>query len=284
VRKHLSNVLRRLADVVDPGPRMKNGAIPDLPVDQKKPTPQERTDIDARLSGWFQQDSGHLYHHFDIKAEHTVADIGCGNAPFTHFCAMRGAEIYFADIAAENVASVERSLKGTPARGLHPIVSDCNPIPIPDGTADRIVCMEVLEHVEDPDAFMTELFRIGKPGAVYLLTVPDGQSERIQQSLAPDIYFQKPNHIRIFDRDAFGSLVERSGLTIIHRSQYGFFWALWWYMFWACEQDLGDDWHPVLAQWTHTWADLLGLKQGPRIKQVLDAHLGKSQAIIAVRP
>jgi SAM-dependent methyltransferase len=251
---------------------------------QTRPSAQDRTYLDDRLSGWFQQETDHLYHHFDICRDHTVADIGCGNAPFTHFCAMRGAEIFFADIDAAKVGEVERMLRDTPARALHPLVSDCTPIPIADNTADRIICMEVLEHVDDPDSFMAELVRIGKPGALYLITVPDSQSEVIQQSLAPDIYFQKPNHIRIFDRDAFGSLVERSGLTIIHRSQYGFFWSLWWYMFWGCEQDLRDDWHPVLAQWTHTWADLLGLKQGPRIKQVLDSHLGKSQAIIAAKP
>lgn len=280
----IAKILRRVAEKLDSGKITNaNQQINDVPAPAPRMSAPDRTLADARLSGWFQQETGHLYHHFNIEPEHTVADIGCGNAPFTHFCAMRGAEIYFADIDAAKVADVELALRDTPARAVHPIVSECNPIPIPSGTADRVICMEVLEHVDDPDALMAELVRIGKPGAIYLLTVPDAQSENIQQSLAPDSYFQKPNHIRIFSREDFGDMVERSGLKILHRSQYGFYWAIWWYMFWACEQNFGEEWHPVLTQWTHTWADLLELKQGPKVKQVLDAHLGKSQAIIAIK-
>lgn len=54
---------------------------------------------------------------------------------------------------------------------------------------------------------MAELVRVGQPGAQYLLTVPDPVAETVQKNLAPDSYFQKPNHIRIFQRDEFEQLV-----------------------------------------------------------------------------
>ena len=56
----------------------------------------------------------------------------------------------------------------------------------------RIICMEVIEHVEDPAAFVAELARVGEPDALYLLAVPDATGERIQQAFAPDYYFQSP--------------------------------------------------------------------------------------------
>ena len=239
---------------------------------------------DAYLSGWFHHESGELLQGFAITAEDTVLDVGCGDGPFVNFCAQRGAEVIFADIDANKVAAVEKMLAGSPARGVRPIVSDANPLPLPDETASKVICMEVLEHVEDPARFMRELLRVGRPGAQYLLTVPDPVAETVQKNLAPDSYFQKPNHIRIFQRDEFERLVTDAGLIVEQRVSYGFYWSLWWMMFWACEQDLAPPWHPLLENWAKTWETLLAMPQGPRIKKVLDEFMPKSQAIIARKP
>lgn len=244
----------------------------------------DNTGLDARLSGWFLHETNELFRGFPVNAEDVVLDIGCGDGPFAQFCANQGAEIYFADIDAEKVASVEMLLIDSPARGVHPIVTDANPIPLADATATRIIAMEVLEHVECPDQFMQELVRIGKPGALYLLTVPDQSSENVQRNLAPPCYFEHPNHIRVFSREQFDELVTRAGLVIEQRTSYGFFWSVWWCFFWASKQDLAPPWHPLLSSWTRTWNTLLQLPDGPRIKQALDAVMPKSQAIIARKP
>jgi len=239
---------------------------------------------DAVLSGWFRQETGELFTGFAITADDTVLDIGCGNGPFSHFCAQRGAEIIFADIDAAKVEATHQGLKGTAARALHPLVTDANPIPLDDARATKVIAMEVLEHVDDPKAFIRELVRVGKPGAQYLITVPDPLGESVQKKLAPDSYFQQPNHIRVFDRDTFEALVRESGLVIEKIEYYGFYWSIWWFFFWACKQDLAPPWHPLLNQWTQTWNTLLTLPDGARIKRALDEAMPKSQAIIARKP
>ncbi len=55
-------------------------------------------------------------------------------------------------------------------------------------------------------------------------------------------------------------------------------------MFWACDQDLGEPWHPVLSKWADAWNSLLDLEQGPKVKRALDKALPKSVAIIAQKP
>ena len=51
------------------------------------------------------------------------------------------------------------------------------------------------------------------PHLKYLITVPDPEIEKLQKKgLAPDAYFSKPNHIRIWERDAFAQLVTDAGL------------------------------------------------------------------------
>lgn len=45
-------------------------------------------------------------------------------------------------------------------------------IPFPDASFDGAICIEVLEHVEDPSALVAEIARCLRPGATLLVTVP----------------------------------------------------------------------------------------------------------------
>lgn len=244
----------------------------------------DATLMDAHLSGWFHRESQELFEGFPISAEDSLLDIGCGDGTFVRFCAEFGAEVIFADIDAEKIAGVERSLQGSRARGIVPLVTDANPLPLPDERVNKVVAMEVLEHVEDPAQFVRELVRIGKPGAQYLITVPDALAENVQKCLAPASYFERPNHIRVFQRDEFEKLLTDAGLVVEKRAYYGFYWSIWWFFFWACKQELSPPWHPLLETWQRTWGILLSTPDGPRIKKALDEAMPKSQAIIARKP
>lgn len=269
----LKRLLRNTATAPAPEP------VPATAVEQPVIQPAKQTE--AYLSGWFQHETGELFTGFPIAAEDSVLDIGCGDGPFAQFCAEQGAEVIFADIDPHKVASVENLLKQSRARSVMPLVTDANPLPLPDERVNRVIAMEVLEHVDDPAQFIKELVRVGKPGALYLFTVPDALGEQVQKHLAPDSYFQHPNHIRIFERAQFEQLVRDAGLQIEHKSTYGFYWVIWWSMFWACKQDLSPPWHPLLESWHNTWSLLLSLPDGPRIKKALDETMPKSQLIIA---
>ena len=240
--------------------------------------------VDACMSGWFNTETGELLEGFPIRAEDTVLDVGCGEGPFTHFCAKMRAEVIFADINPDRVSAVEHLLKDSPARALHPLVTDGNPLPLPDMHVDKVIAMEVLEHVDVPADFIKELVRVGKPGALYLITVPDAASEGVQKQLAPPAHFEKPNHINIFSRNEFERLVLDAGLVIERRSYYGFYWAVWWAFFWVCKKDLSSPDHPLLNNWARTWAALLEEPGGAQVKQALDNVMPKSQAIIARKP
>ncbi len=245
---------------------------------------QEDTSVDANLSGWFDQEGGALFKGFTVGPQDSVLDIGCGDGTFIRFCAQLGAEVLFADVDGAKIADVERSLQSSVARGVQGLVTDANPLPLPDARVSKIVAMEVLEHVEDPAQFMRELVRVGQPGAQYLITVPDVLGETVQKDLAPAAYFERPNHIRIFQRDEFERLVADAGLIIEERAYYGFFWSVWCFFFWACKQELGDPWHPLLRSWGQTWNQLLAMPDGPRIKAAMDKAMPKSQLILARKP
>lgn len=240
---------------------------------------------DMVRSGWLNNDTGELFKGFVINAEDSVLDIGCGEGGFTLFCGRRGAEIFVADIDPGNIEKAVSRLRETAARAVHPLVTDANPIPLPDAQVNKVVAMEVMEHVDDPAAFLAELVRVGRPGTQYLISVPDALSEYAQQGIASPTYFQKPNHIHIFERERFAQLVCDAGLIIEQHAHYGFYRTLWWLFFWASGQDSldGPD-HPVIQHWDNTWSALLALPQGQKIKAALDEMMPKSQVIVARKP
>jgi len=239
---------------------------------------------DLSESGWFNMQTGELFPHFPISADDVVLDAGCGDGGKAAFCARQGAHVIFADIAANEVAAAFDRLSGEGARQLTPIVGDCARLPLPDGIASRVIASEVIEHVDDPGRFLDELVRVGRPGALYLLTVPDSVAEGLQVQLAPPVYFEKPNHLRILGRDEFAQLVTGAGLTIVHRGSFGFYSAMWWVFFWTAGVQLSTPDHPLLKQWDETWRALLATHEGLRVKAALDAFMPMSQCIVARKP
>lgn len=280
--------LKRIIRGVAPTPAHSNVVLDKAPTVTEEPVIQpvshELTFEDARLSGWMLEETGELLTGFQVREQDHVLDVGCGDGNFIHFCANRGAEVTFVDIDADKVNQVTQLLQGTAARAAHGLVSDSNPLPIPDNCFDKVIGMEVMEHVDDPAQFLAELVRVGKPGAQYLLSVPDAVSESVQQQIAPPVYFAKPNHINIFSRDEFSRLVTDAGLIIEHRAYHGFYWSVFWTFFWTCDQDLSPPWHPLLESWARTWDMMLKMRDGPRIKHALDQVMPKSQVIIARKP
>lgn len=55
------------------------------------------------------------------------------------------------------------------------VVADLDrlPIALPDACADAVVAVEVIEHLENPRAFVRELVRLARPGAWIVVTTPN---------------------------------------------------------------------------------------------------------------
>lgn len=251
---------------------------------------------DAILDGWFLNDSGELLKGFAITADDTLLDVGCGEGVATLFAVRQGASVIFTDSEHDKVRDLARQVNAQTDKPNLGLVSNSLPLPLADGCASKVVCMEVLEHIDQPEPFMAELVRMGRPGAQYLLSVPAPVGEHLQQGIAPASYFQSPNHVQIFTPERFAALVEDAGLVIEHRQASGFFWVMGMIFFWASERAAGRDqggavrdriqapYPPLMESWAKTWQDLLAQPNGLAIKQMLDQFMPKSQVIIARKP
>ena len=238
--------------------------------------------LDAGMTGWYLGSS--LYPGFEIRPEDVVLDVGCGGG-FAAFCGRQGAHIIFCDIVEGNVAHTHNILKGTAARELTPIVVTSERLPLPDATATRIICSDVLEHVADPQLMLSEAVRVAKPGALFIISVPDPVSESLQKRVAPPIYFERPNHVRIFGFEDIEELVRGSGLVIERHDRNGFYFTLMLAFFWSCPGiELATRDHPLLHAWAKTWWTLLNMAGGHELKANLDSFMPSRQMIIARKP
>jgi SAM-dependent methyltransferase len=251
---------------------------------------------DAVLDGWFLADSGELLKGFAITADDTLLDVGCGEGVATLFAVRQGASVIFTDSEYDKVHDLARQIEAHSCRTSLGLVSNSLPLPLAEGCASKVVCMEVLEHIDQPEPFMAELVRMGRPGAQYLLSVPAPAGEHLQKGIAPASYYQSPNHVQIFTPERFAALVEDAGLVIEHRQASGFFWVMGMIFFWAGERAAGRDpagavrdrirepFMPLMESWARTWQHLLDHPDGLAIKQTLDRFMPKSQVIIARKP
>lgn len=234
---------------------------------------------------WTGRPAGELFPGFEITAADTVLDFGCGPG---HSCAVAGevgAAVIALDVDAAIVEQVRQVTQRTRARSFQGIVSGTLPVPLADGSATVILAQEVLEHVDDPAGYLAELVRIGRPGARYLISVPDPASESLMRTVAPPCYFEKPGHINIFAREDLDGLVRAAGLEIDRRVPFGFYWSVWWVLRWTT----GTHYVPrsfaprpaVLRHWDRTWSALQSTRAGKEAIRALDRVLPKSQVLIA---
>lgn len=267
---------------------------------QDVPRPGSTTDncglVDAVKAGWFNNERGELFRDFPISPDDIVLDVGCGGGGATLFCARQGAHVIFTDSDASKISALREKVAATPARKAEGWVSDSLPLPVADSLASRVVALEMLEHVERPDEILSELYRVGRPGALYFLSVPAQQSEELQLGFAPDGHFRAPNHINVFSGEAFSRLVTDAGLEIVSRHAYGFFWSLWMMFYWASANAEGHALqgathdqltppYPALAdEWAALWHKAIRLPDGDMLRSKLDAVLPKTQIILARKP
>ncbi len=132
----------------------------------------------------------------------TIADIGCGVGTITGALA----DDYTCTGFDQSETSVTLSAKRFPqARFIQDTLSD-PPHPL-IGSADLILLLDVIEHVEDDHAFIDMLGRGMKPGAQLMIAVPAHMSLWSKHD-------ETVLHFRRYEEDSFRQLIEPLGFEV----------------------------------------------------------------------
>jgi hypothetical protein len=157
---------------------------------------------------------------------------------------------------------------------------------VADATATVVIATEVLEHVDEPERFLAELVRIGRPGARYVISVPHPASESVMREVAPGWYWRRPYHVHVYEPAVLDGLIRGAGLEIEARAVRGFYQSVWWAFRMALGAKIAEPVpdHPLLKHWDAAWLALGTTPGGARAAEALDRLIPKSQLVLARKP
>jgi len=104
-------------------------------------------------------------YHEDVS-DVAMIEIGCGNGSVLQFLANKGMNIEGADLFLEALQFC-RKRTGVPLYQLNALNT-----PFADEQYDVVGLFDVIEHIDDDEAVLREMYRICKPGGRIILTVP----------------------------------------------------------------------------------------------------------------
>lgn len=87
--------------------------------------------------------------------------------------------------------------------------------PLPDNSIDMVLLLNVLEHIEDDEAALRQVWRILKPGGTVLIEAPYGPH-------LYDIYDRMLCHQRRYKQASLERLIRNAGLKVKKKSHLGF--------------------------------------------------------------
>lgn len=231
------------------------------------------------------------YDRLGVRPDRRLLDLGCGAGRHAYEAARRGAEVVAVDISPTELSTVRDTFaamraEGETCREADLTVADATCLPFADGSFDRVIASEVLEHVDDDRAAIVELARVLAPGGALAVTVPAWFPERICWALSDDYHAPatEGGHVRIYRRRGLDRLVSAAGLTVAGHDRVHALHSPYWWL--RCAVGVRDDDHPAVAAYHRllVW-DITRRPAVTRTAEaVLDPLFGKSLVVYATKP
>jgi SAM-dependent methyltransferase len=182
------------------------------------------------------------FRDFPLAAGDKLLDLGCGqgrhviNSYLQADVTAVGVDLNFNDLQI-TLQHFAPFAEANPDKALYVQQADALCLPFADASFDKIICSEVLEHVPNYRAVLTEIQRVLKPGGLLAITVPRAWPEKICWRLSAAYHQVEGGHIRIFDGRALRTEVIEQGFHFQKRHwAHGLHSPFWWLKCWRWEQ------------------------------------------------
>jgi SAM-dependent methyltransferase len=152
-----------------------------------------------------------------------VLDAGAGFGRHAYEVARLGGRIVALDYADDEVRTTRATFGAMIEEGqiashnyVGALRGDATSLPFADGTFDRVITSEVLEHIQDDVTAIAELARVLRPGGTLACTVPSWWPEKINWKLSDEYHAPKSvgGHVRIYSQTELEAKLRSAGMSV----------------------------------------------------------------------
>ena len=231
------------------------------------------------------------YDRLGLRAGERLLDLGCGGGRHAYEAIRRGARVTALDASEAELKDVSALMDElarhdeTGTDGVGAVVcADALKIPFRDGSFDRVIAAEVLEHVPGDQVAMAELARVLRPGGSLAVTVPRFGPEALNWALSEAYHSVEGGHVRIYRRSSLLRRLRRVGLRLRGSHHAHALHSPYWWL--KCAVGVDRDQHPLVRAYHRllVW----DIVQAPFLTRaadrLLNPLLGKSLVLYLDRP
>lgn len=233
------------------------------------------------------------YDRLGLRAGDRLLDLGCGFGRHAFEAMRRGSRVVACDMALpelQQVLTTAHAMReaGEIAPGLSctSVNGDGTRLPFTDGSFDRIIASEVMEHVPDDTAALDELTRVLRPGGTMAITVPAALPEKICWKLSDEYHAPAVpgGHLRIYSESHLRQMMRDAGLVPGGSHRAHALHAPYWWL--RCAVGPTNDTNAAVKAYTKLleW-DIVSAPPLTRLaEKALNPVLGKSLVVYAAKP
>ncbi len=130
----------------------------------------------------------------DLK-DKKVLDVGAGTGRISCELINRGAQVTALDVSEKILAVLKKK-----NNKIKTIIGEAESLPFEKETFDVVTAVFLILHLKDPTVFFDEVYRVLKPGGLFLVTNINQKEPPIVKTKAGDIqiksYYHRPDKIR----------------------------------------------------------------------------------------
>jgi SAM-dependent methyltransferase len=226
------------------------------------------------------------YDLLELRPGDRVLDMGCGGGRHAFEAARRGGVVTAVDLDLGELKQVRDITGADPSVYVTTANCDALRLPFPDGTFDRIIASEVMEHIPDDAGAARELMRVLRPGGTIAVTVPAYLPERICWALSDEYHapIAVGGHVRIYTEAKLRSVLRGAGLRpgAAHHA-HALHSPYWWL---KCVVGIDNADHPLVMAWHKllVWDIVEAPLVTRAAEKVLSPVLGKSLVVYSRKP
>lgn len=169
--------------------------------------------------------AGKIIEGLNPQTGEKILDLGCGTGYYLFL--LSSLPISLNLVGLDNDSKALEEARGSLSKRIKFILSDCAKLPFKDKTFDKVVASEVLEHLQDDRKTLKEVFRILKPGGIFVISTPSINypffwdpinwtlqhlsGTHIQKGFFSGIW---SGHIRLYEKDNLENKFKKVGFKI----------------------------------------------------------------------